>query len=150
MPRPLYANEIPREVVDKLGIGAVMRGARAPSRWGKAERTGVDGITFASKTEALLWRFLRATFVRSVIIRQPIFDLWVLSNGKDAPPIWRPDFLLIADTAQVHEAKGRKGLDSRDYILRRKAFEASYPRIAVVEWRMERGRLEETYDTRGG
>lgn len=51
-----------------------------------------------------------------------------------------PAWLELWDLT-VHEAKTRRGLESRDYVPRLAAFRATYPRARVVVWRRERGQL---------
>lgn len=43
--------------------------------------------------------------------------------------------------AEVHEAKTKRGLESRDYVLRLAAFRAAWPRIPVYVWRRVKGQL---------
>ena len=105
-----------------------------------------DGVWFASKLEADVFDELRRLVGnhRGVIIRQPRFDLWASWRpGMGKPLAYTPDFLEVWGSGssenpwrlRVHEAKGPRKLESRDYRPRLAAFRASYPWLPVVVWR---------------
>lgn len=107
-----------------------------------AKPTNVRGIRFPSKIQAEVYQLLVAQ-AGVVVIRDPIFDIDAL--GKDGRPgRWRPDFLVIntkTSTVEIHETKGTKGAESRDWRLRARAFLNQYPDLAPESyvWRRVSG-----------
>lgn len=159
MTRKITRDELRRILGDKGGATPDKR----PRCFAKAKPTTVNGIRFASKTEAVLYRRLllrQRGSPGSLLLRQVRFDLPALSdpdvdpeNASEAPETWKPDFVFVDPveisedgtplwTITVHEAKGSKGTESRDFKLRLRAFRVSYPNIPVMIWRsVGRGKI---------
>ena len=53
---------------------------------------------------------------------------------------WTEKLVQLFDV-EVHEAKGPRGLESRDYAPRLAAFRAQHPNVPVFVWRKRGGRL---------
>lgn len=112
-----------------------------------AKPTDARGIRFPSKIQAEVYQLL-ASQAGFVVIRDPIFDIDAL--GKDGRPgRWRPDFLVInmrAKTVEIHETKGTKNAESRDWKLRARAFINQHPDLApeAYVWRRVSGSPKRT------
>lgn len=105
-------------------------------KWGRsnkfgAKRTVRDGITFHSKAEADRWSELclleKAGVVRN-LERQVKFPLKV--NGQLIATYYA-DFVYFEGERSITEDK--KGHRTREYIMKRKLFEALYPGRKILE-----------------
>lgn len=123
----------------------------------RATPTHVDGIRFASKTEAALYEWARK--LGYVVVPHVRYPLHVLTS-PGLPASWfTPDltlFISVPDTAadgsvvdfglvvvEAWEAKGAKACESRDYQLRARAFVRSYPSIRLRVFRKVGGEFVE-------
>lgn len=107
--------------------------------------TTVRGIGFRTRLEALvatrLWELEEAKGAAAgVIVRQVRFDLWTSWRpGLGAPLRFTPDFVVLRPgVLEVHEAKGPKVAESRDFVTRLAAFRAMLPWAPVTIWRRDR------------
>lgn len=107
--------------------------------------TTVRGIGFRTRLEALvatrLWELEEAKGAAAgVIVRQVRFDLWTSwAPGMGAPLRFTPDFLVLRPgVLEVHEAKGPKVAESRDFVTRLAAFRAMLPWARVTIWRRDK------------
>ena len=111
------------------------------------------GVGFRSRLESLvyerLWQLEEARPDGGGILRNPHYDLWGswrLGMGK--PLIFTPDFQvtrsvlsaggLLVTAIEVHEAKGPRALESRDYVARLAAFRAAFPWLPFTVWRRDK------------
>lgn len=110
----------------------------------------IDGIRFPSQIQGAVWLLLtlptrQATSKTQMIVREPIFDLWSLAvDGK--PGRYRPDFMLVKKVlsgpcqenyvVEIHEAKGSRAAESRDWKVRAAAAKTEYPFFDFYVWRM--------------
>lgn len=144
-----------RRLMSSGKSGAAWRGS-------VAKPTECRGIRFPSKIQAAVYSLLtnplsmgeRPAYAASmsekqVVIREPIIDLLTLAvNGK--PGRWRPDFLVIRfqnirrylldgpvdrTVVEIHEAKGSRASESRDWRLRAAAAHNEYPNLPIYVWR---------------
>lgn len=130
----------------------------------RATPTHVDGIRFASKTEAGLYEYAKAS-EGVVIVPHVRYPLHVLTS-PGLPASWfTPDltlFISVPDTAadgsvvdfglvvvEAWEAKGAKACESRDYQLRARAFVRSYPSIRLRVFRKVGGEFVEDSNAAG-
>lgn len=135
------------EVLDALG-------RRPRGRLGQRGRTTYSrGIGFPTRLEALvfeeLWRLEEARGLGGGILRRPRYDLWsTWREGMGRPLCFTPDFqvarirfegsgLALVDV-EVHEAKGPRSLESRDYVTRLAAFRSQFPWIPFTVWRRDK------------
>lgn len=108
--------------------------------------TVVRGVTFRTRLEALvaqrLWELEEAKGAAAgVLLRQPRFDLWTSwTPGMGTPLRFTPDFAVLrpGEPFAVHEAKGPRALESRDFVARLGAFRAMLPWVPVTIWRRDR------------
>lgn len=151
MSRKISREEL-RRILGSKG-GAAPPPDKRPKQFARAKPTVVNGFRFASKTEATLYRSLllrQRSTPGSILLRQVRFDLPALAAPVEdidkpdtaKPETWTPDFLFIEPAGdppvwaiEVHEAKGTKGSESRDFTLRLRAFRLSFPNIPVTIWR---------------
>lgn len=112
----------------------------------RAAPTHVDGIRFASKTEAALYEWAKSPC--RVIVPHVRFPLHCLTS-PGMPAAWfTPDLVIFGigqerGEVQAWEAKGAKACESRDYQLRARAFRMTYPSIPLRVFRREGGRFVE-------
>ena len=109
-------------------------GERAPKggRWSAEKPTEGDGRKFPALLPALVYRSLQEEYPGAEILHEVRFPLLTLGVGTTGQPLYfRPDFVVLPQDlprwmskAVIVEAKGRRR--SRDYELRKRAFEASY------------------------
>lgn len=146
MPQERVTSEQFRAILQKKASGGSWRGKAA-------KPTETRGIRFPSKIQAVVYREL--TGLQSVaddvtlIIREPVIDLRSMAvAGK--PGRWRPDFMVVrhraahvegrdpidsSTTVEIHEAKGSRASESRDWRLRAAATSNEYPGIPIYVWR---------------
>lgn len=137
-----------QELMAKRKLAA--SGAPGGAWRGKVAKPGEShGIRFPSQVQKKTYEMLKLTHPKAIIIREPIIDLWTLAvNGK--PGRYRPDFMVVEETlgqwvagewvgrhfkVEIHEAKGSKGAESRDWRLRASAALNEYPFIPMFVWR---------------
>jgi len=142
-----------RELMAKRNLAA--SGAPGSAWRGKVAKPGEShGIRFPSRVQKKTYEALKIEFPKAIIIREPILDLWTLAvNGK--PGRYRPDFMVVFSSktkpfcedlvpggivvdlmeVQIHEAKGSKGAESRDWRVRAAAALNEYPFIPMYVWR---------------
>ena len=115
----------------------------------RATPTHIDGIRFASKTEAGLYEWASAK--GHVIVPHVRFPLHVLTSPGIQASWFTPDLLVMVDNGgtpplyvvEAWEAKGAKACESRDYQLRARAFARSYPSIRLRVFRKVGGEFVE-------
>lgn len=141
------------------------------TRHAAARRAEAREVTFRSKLERdvleELWRRAEAVDPQALVVREPMMDLFGLwKPGMGTPLRWRPDALMLwpgqlsrepdvirghwqrpeghhlfAWLPEVHEAKTKRTLESRDYVLRLAAFRAAFPMVPVYVWRRHKGQI---------
>jgi hypothetical protein len=138
-------------VADECGKKpAPVAAAKAPGKY-RATPTHVDGIRFASKTEAGLYEYAKTC--GAVVVPHARWPLNCLTS-PGFPAVWfTPDLTLFFPvtntTALGHvvvecwEAKGAKACESRDYALRARAFRRTYPSIPLRVFRKVGGEFIE-------
>lgn len=112
----------------------------------RASSTHVDGIRFASKTEAGLYEYAKR--LGYIVIPHVRFPLHCLTS-PGIPATWfTPDLLIWGgdDVLEAWEAKGAKACESRDYQLRARAFVRSYPTIPLRVFRKVGGEFVEDHN----
>lgn len=107
----------------------------------RAHPVTADGIRHASKHEKRVYEHLRFLYRGAILLRGVRWDLPCIGQGET----WKPDFTILEPLGPlfrvaVHEAKGSKAGESRDFRLRLKAFLVSYPSVTVTVWRRPHGR----------
>jgi hypothetical protein len=97
------------------------------SRWSAAVPDIVDGIRFPSRLEARLYGQASSTVAKGErLYLRPRFPLLSAAPSERKTALYySPDIVIVRTSGlwDVYEAKGRR---SRDYELRRRAFEACY------------------------
>mgnify|MGYP003430685161 CR=1 FL=1 len=128
----------------------VASGAPGSAWRGKVAKPGeAFGLKFPSQVQLRTYQQLKYMYPKAMIVREPILDLWTLAvNGK--PGRYRPDFMVIEEVegahangdwfpkhleVSIHEAKGSKGAESRDWRVRAAAAINEYPFIPMYVWR---------------
>lgn len=107
------------------------------------------GIRFPSQVQKKTYEHLKFNYPKAIIVREPILDLCTIAvNGK--PGRYRPDFMVIEEVGgahvngdwfpkhlevSIHEAKGSKVAESRDWRVRAAAALNEYPFIPMYVWR---------------
>jgi hypothetical protein len=137
MPTP-QPNMSPAEYRALMASGKPAKGWRGAV----ATPTTVEGLSFPSKVQAETYRALRLRYgPTAMIIREPILDLPLLGLEGGKPGRHRPDFIVVfwvpgTDTPSVsiHEAKGSKSAESRDWRLRIIAASRWFPRVPIFVW----------------
>lgn len=141
MPR-YAADRLPPQIAKKvrdLGFGDQIRPANRPatvrppsgirpSKW-RAKPTVVNGIRFASMAEARAYESLVAIHGRALRCH-PRFPLLAIDpDDKGRSLVFTPDFVVVKDGRMeraIEYKPARSQARSRDYEIRRRAFEASY------------------------
>lgn len=131
--------------------------SKAASKY-RATPTHVDGIRFASKTEAALYEWAKS--IGYIIVPHVRFPLYCLTSPGIAASWFTPDLTLFcpvttttnADCVVVEcwEAKGPRACESRDYALRARAFVRSYPAIRLRVFRKVGGEFVEDNNAPAG
>jgi hypothetical protein len=109
------------------------------------------GLKFPSQVQLRTYQQLKYLYPNALIVREPILDLRSLAvEGK--PGRYRPDFMVISlrpgltgwvkepFDVEIHEAKGSKGAESRDWRVRAAAALNEYPFIPMYVWRSAPGK----------
>lgn len=148
-------------------LGRVLEAPKAEDGLGRTKgkpKTGATwrGVWVASELERdVLEALWKGRNEGDLLLRQPRFELWSSWRpGMGAPLRFTPDALVIRLASmerplelkdgeptrrswalEVHEAKGPRKLESRDYRPRLAAFRATYPWLPVWVWRREGGKL---------
>ncbi len=146
----------PNDRVSVSDYRRLMASGRPGSAWrGKvAKPTDALGIRFPSKIQARVYQILQgatsllAFYVpgrTTLVVRDPILDLPSILGRGGRPARYRPDFMVVSTVnvgevcgtteVSIHEAKGSKGAESRDWRLRAGAALKAYPGIPMFVWR---------------
>lgn len=103
------------------------------NKWQRARRTTVDGIAFPSQMEARVYMRLRDESNNGStyrLLRQASYPLVNLTGDKDAKPLrFTVDFVLVYPDGRKRYVEAKPSANkarSRDYVVRKSAFEACY------------------------
>ena len=103
------------------------------------KKTIIDGITFDSKLEAKRYKELKllekANLIEGLTL-QPSFELipTFKKNGKTFRSCkYKADFTYFDKEKKQQIVEDTKGMATRDYIIKKKLFEYTFPNLSIVE-----------------
>lgn len=103
------------------------------------KKTIVDGITFDSKLEAKRYKelkFLEKANLIEGLTLQPSFELipTFKKNGKTFRSCkYKADFTYFDKKKKQQIVEDTKGMATRNYIIKKKLFEYTFPNLSIVE-----------------